>query len=133
MADEARRYPRIVALEAPFADLLPEVLLGVGPEEVAVLATRALTPRPEPRVPTAHLHVPRVSVREQAGVLVDRLGARLLLPGSLAAGVLGLGLLALMYPVAAFVVTLIIVLTIVLALRWVVRKLRGVGRRPVPA
>jgi predicted MFS family arabinose efflux permease len=33
--------------------------------------------------------------RWRAGVLVDRLGARLLLPGSLAAGVLGLGLLAL--------------------------------------
>jgi predicted MFS family arabinose efflux permease len=33
--------------------------------------------------------------RWQAGVLVDRLGARLLLPGSLAVGVLALGLLAL--------------------------------------
>jgi predicted MFS family arabinose efflux permease len=33
--------------------------------------------------------------RWQAGVLVDRLGARLLMPGAVAAGVLGLGLLAL--------------------------------------
>jgi hypothetical protein len=42
--------------------------------------------------------------------------------------VLGLGVLALMYPVAAFVVTLLIIVGIVLALRWIVRKLRGVSR-----
>jgi hypothetical protein len=47
--------------------------------------------------------------------------------------VLGLGLLALMYPIAAFVITILLVLTIVLALRWIIRKLRGVGRRAVPA
>jgi hypothetical protein len=46
--------------------------------------------------------------------------------------VIGLGLLALKYPVAAFIVTLLIVLTIVWMLRWIVRKLRGLGR-PVPA
>ena len=39
--------------------------------------------------------------------------------------VLGLGLLALMYPVAAFVITLLIIVTIALAVRWIVRKLRG--------
>jgi hypothetical protein len=44
--------------------------------------------------------------------------------------VIGLGLLALKYPMAAFVVTLLIVIVIVLMLRWIVRKLRGV-RRPV--
>ena len=42
--------------------------------------------------------------------------------------VFALGLLALMFPVAAFVVTIVIVLTIVLALRWIFRKLRGGGR-----
>ena len=47
--------------------------------------------------------------------------------------VLALGVLALMYPVAAFVVTLLIVLTIALAVRWIVRKLRGVGRRVATA
>jgi flagellar biogenesis protein FliO len=46
--------------------------------------------------------------------------------------VIGLGLLALKYPVAAFVVTLLIVLTIVWMARWIVRRLRGLGR-PVPA
>jgi uncharacterized membrane protein len=43
--------------------------------------------------------------------------------------VIGLGLLALKYPVAAFVITLVILITIVLAIRWIIRKLRGV-RRP---
>ena len=42
--------------------------------------------------------------------------------------VLGLGLLALKFPVAAFVVTVLILLAIVLALRWMIRKLRGLGR-----
>lgn len=47
--------------------------------------------------------------------------------------VLGLGLLALMFPVAAFVITVIIVLAIVLALRWIVRKLRGAHSRMAAA
>jgi hypothetical protein len=42
--------------------------------------------------------------------------------------VLGLGLLALKYPAAAFVVTVLILLAIVFALRWILRKLRGFGR-----
>jgi hypothetical protein len=42
--------------------------------------------------------------------------------------VLGLGLLALKYPAAAFVVTVLILLAIVLALRWILRRLRGFGR-----
>jgi len=47
--------------------------------------------------------------------------------------VLGLGLLALKYPVAAFVVTVLILLAIVLAFGWIVRKLRGLGRSVAPA
>ena len=42
--------------------------------------------------------------------------------------VIGLGLLALKYPVAAFVVTLAIVVMIILALRWIVQKVRGLAR-----
>ena len=47
--------------------------------------------------------------------------------------VIGLGLLALKYPMVAFVVALLIILTIVLALRWIIRKIRSVARRPVAA
>ena len=42
--------------------------------------------------------------------------------------VIGLGMLALKYPLAAFVVTVTIIIMIVLALRWTIRKLRGLGR-----
>ena len=42
--------------------------------------------------------------------------------------VLGLGLLALKYPLAAFVVTVVILLAIVFALRWIFQKLRGLGQ-----
>jgi hypothetical protein len=44
--------------------------------------------------------------------------------------VIGLGLLALKYPLAALVITILIVIAIVLALRWIVRTLRGIIRKP---
>src|SRR5919106_332192 len=44
--------------------------------------------------------------------------------------VIGLGLLALKYPLAALVITILIVIAIVLALRWIVRTLRGIMRKP---
>ena len=47
--------------------------------------------------------------------------------------VVGLGVLALKYPVAAFVVTVLIVIAIVLALRWIIRKLSSLGRRMATA
>ena len=73
MAGEARRYPRAVGLEERFATLLPEVLIGLGLQEFAALAARALEPKPVLEVSFAHLHAPTVSVREQAAVVVDRL------------------------------------------------------------
>lgn len=74
MAEAARRHPRVVALEPRFAGLLPDVLLGLGPEEFAVLASRAVAPPPPPpTVSTAHVHAPAVSVRQQAALLVVRL------------------------------------------------------------
>ena len=68
-----RRRPRTVGLDPQFSDLLPEVLIGLGPIEFAALAGRALAPKPVAAVGIAHIHAPRVSVREQAAVLVDRL------------------------------------------------------------
>src|ERR671932_2466320 len=72
-AEAARRYPRDVALEPRFADLLPEVLLGVTPEQFAALAREALTPKPPPTVSVAHLHAPAVSVTEQLLVVRSRI------------------------------------------------------------
>ena len=73
MADESRRHPRAVGLEPQFAALLPEVLLGIGPEQFARLAAEATAPREQAQLSVAHVHAPRVSVREQAAVLVTRL------------------------------------------------------------
>jgi segregation and condensation protein A len=73
MAAEARCVPRSVCLEERYASLLPEVLIGLGVGELALLAAAALTPKPEPMVGFSHLHAPLVSVREQAGLLVARL------------------------------------------------------------
>jgi segregation and condensation protein A len=64
-SDAVRRHTRDVALEPRFADLLPEVLLGVTPEQFAAMATRALTPQVPPSVSVSHLHAPPVSVSEQ--------------------------------------------------------------------
>ena len=73
MQHAGRQVARTVGLEPHFAALLPEVVVGIGPEAFAALAARALTPRPTPSVNVDHLHVPLVSVREQAAVLVGRL------------------------------------------------------------
>jgi segregation and condensation protein A len=73
MAAEAKRFPRAVGLEDRYAAALPAVVVGLGPAELAALAAKVLEPRPVPTVATAHLHHVRVSVREQAVVLVERL------------------------------------------------------------
>ncbi len=73
MAEERGRFVRSVTLEPQFASLLPEVLLGLGPQEFAALAARALAPKPVPEISMAHLHAVKVSVREQAAILVAAL------------------------------------------------------------
>ncbi|HMG31611.1 MAG TPA: segregation/condensation protein A [Jiangellaceae bacterium] len=70
---ESLRFPRAVGLEERYARALPEVVVALGPADLAALAARALVPKPVPTVATDHLHQPRVSVREQAALLVGRL------------------------------------------------------------
>jgi segregation and condensation protein A len=71
-----RSYPRAVSLEDRFADLLPEVMLGVDAGRFAEVAAAAFTPRPVPTVATEHLHELMVSVPEQAGQLLSLLQTR---------------------------------------------------------
>ncbi|WP_339128477.1 segregation/condensation protein A [Streptomyces sp. f51] len=73
LEEEARRYPRTVGLEAQYAELLPEVVISIGPEGFAKLAVKAMQPRPKPQVYVDHIHAPLVSVQEQAGIVVARL------------------------------------------------------------
>jgi segregation and condensation protein A len=73
LAGESRKHPRAVGLEDRFATLLPEVLIGIGLEQFAGLAAKALEPKPILEVSLQHIHAAKVSVREQAGIVVDRL------------------------------------------------------------
>ncbi|HET8662599.1 MAG TPA: segregation/condensation protein A [Micromonosporaceae bacterium] len=69
----SRSYPRAVALEPRYAEALPDLVLGVGPERLAQLAVKAMTPKPKPVVSIEHVHQVRVSVREHAVILRDKL------------------------------------------------------------
>lgn len=73
LAGESKRHPRAVGLEERFAGLLPEVLIGIGLEQFAQLAAKALEPKPVLEVSLQHIHANKVSVREQAALVVDRL------------------------------------------------------------
>ncbi|MDQ0983689.1 ScpA family protein [Streptomyces sp. V2I9] len=75
LESEALRHPRAVGLEDHHAALLPEVVISIGPDGFARLAVKAMRPKPEPRVYVDHIHAPLVSVREQAGLVVERLRA----------------------------------------------------------
>lgn len=68
-----RRYPRAVALEEQFAELLPPVTIGHDPGSFSQLAAGVFRPRPPEQVGTGHIHAPAVSVPEQAGKILDTL------------------------------------------------------------
>jgi segregation and condensation protein A len=70
MATAGRMTARQAGLEPRFAALLPELVMGVTPEQLAMVAARAMTPRVAPTVGLEHLHAPAVSVREQAALVV---------------------------------------------------------------
>ena len=73
---EALYHPRTVGLEPQHAELLPEVVLSVGPERFAQLAVKAMQPKPKPQVYVEHIHAPLVSVREQAEHVIALLRER---------------------------------------------------------
>ncbi len=76
MATAGRITARQAGLDPEFASLLPELVMTVTPEQLAMIAARAMTPRVAPTVGLDHLHAPQVSVREQAALIVTRLRAR---------------------------------------------------------
>ena len=73
LATAGRQHPRAAGLDEKFAKLLPEVELGMGPDDFANLAARALEPKLPDIISVAHIHAARVSVREQAAIIVERL------------------------------------------------------------
>ena len=70
---EEKTFARTVALEPHFAQLLPEVLIGVGAERFAAIANRVLTPKTAPTFSIDHIHRPLVSVAEEATRVVEHL------------------------------------------------------------
>jgi segregation and condensation protein A len=70
---QSRRLGRAIELEPRFAELLPEVLIGVSPQQFAAIAASAMVPKPVPLVMTDHVHAPQVSVWEHMAVLRERL------------------------------------------------------------
>ncbi|MGW4941913.1 segregation and condensation protein A [Actinoplanes sp. NPDC004185] len=70
----AKRWPRAVSLEPRYAEALPDLVLGIGPERLLKLALKQFLPKPgPPEVSIAHIHQVRVSVREHATLIRDRL------------------------------------------------------------
>jgi segregation and condensation protein A len=73
MATAGRMTARQAGLEPQFAALMPELIMGITPEQLAMIAAHAMTPKVVPTIGLEHLHAPTVSVREQAGLIVARL------------------------------------------------------------
>lgn len=66
-------FARVIALDPYLSSLLPEVLIGVGPERFAAIAERVLAPKVTPTVAMEHLHLPLVSVAEESRWVVEAL------------------------------------------------------------
>ena len=70
MAAECLVHARPGGLEDQFRGLLPEVTIPGGVERLARLAERAFTRAEEPVMPLDQLHIPQVSVAEQADIVL---------------------------------------------------------------
>lgn len=75
LAAEAERHARAVPLEARLRERVPDLVWTHTLAEFAAIAAAVFAPRPEPTVGLDHLHTPRVSIRQQARILADRLRA----------------------------------------------------------
>jgi segregation and condensation protein A len=68
-AGALRRYPRAVTLESRYLGLLPEIKIGLTPEQFAAMAASVFTPKPPPTVNLDHIHASPVSVAEHTAAL----------------------------------------------------------------
>lgn len=74
LAEQTAYVPRRVGAEDLLRRIVPELLTGVSPEELARLAAAALTPAPQ--LGTTHIAPPRLSVAEAVASLARRLQDR---------------------------------------------------------
>ncbi len=70
---ESNRIPREVRLEERFRNSRPQLQWDTSLQDFAQIAQLAFAPREIPGVGLTHLHAPRVSIREQARIMVERL------------------------------------------------------------
>ncbi len=70
---ESSRIPREVRLEERFRNSRPQLQWDTSLQDFAQIAQMAFAPREIPGVGLTHLHAPRVSIREQARIMVERL------------------------------------------------------------
>lgn len=73
MAAAALVHTRPGGLEDQFRGLLPEVVIPGGPARLARVAQKVFAPAEQPEMPLAQLHLPQVSVAQQANVIAGRL------------------------------------------------------------
>ncbi|MGH9087131.1 MAG: segregation and condensation protein A, partial [Acidimicrobiales bacterium] len=69
----ARSVPREAGLDEGFVVHAPDLLAGIGPEQLAQAYLRATAERPAPRVDLSHLTVDTVTVSETVRTLASRL------------------------------------------------------------
>jgi segregation and condensation protein A len=73
IALQDKAFARVISLDPYLSSLLPEVLIGVGPDRFAAIAERVLAPKVTPTVAMEHLHLPLVSVAEESKWVVEAL------------------------------------------------------------
>ena len=73
---ESVRIPRLVRLEDQYRNLRPELQWSTSLEEFATIAQLTFAPKEIPGVGLTHLHAPKVSIREQAGIIIQKLRAK---------------------------------------------------------
>ena len=73
---ESSRVARDVRMEERFKNQQPELVWSLGKQDFARLAEETMRPREIPMVGMTHLHASRVSIREQAGAVVELLRSK---------------------------------------------------------
>jgi segregation and condensation protein A len=72
-AEADRRVGRSLGVDERYAGLMPDLLEGVGPDDLRRAYLRAMVPRPIPRVDLDHVAPIRASVTDAMAELVDEL------------------------------------------------------------
>jgi segregation and condensation protein A len=71
--EAGRSLPRIAGPDERFVELTPDVLAGVGPEDLREAFLRAAAPKPVPRIDLDHVAPIRASVADAVAELLDEL------------------------------------------------------------